>query len=176
MRARTASRATLAALSALGLVACQEPDVGDPCTLDVQAGSPPALIDVDLGPGVACTTDTYAADYFRSGALECDNLICLRTATGDACSNTGVGATSPHDVRKYCSKACVSDKDCENDRIHLVCRPIVLDTGYLVYLTSCAADPARIDPTYGPCPPPATVTAMLTLLGSVPSSNYCATP
>ena len=79
-------------------------------------------------------------------------------------------------MRKYCSKPCVSDQECENDRIKLVCRPIVLDSGYLIFLQLCVSDPARIDPVYGACPPPAEVSARLALLGGVPSSNYCATP
>ena len=176
MRARTASRATLAALSSLALAACQQPDVGDPCTLDVQAGGAPIDAAVPGQPGVACTTDAHAADYFRSGAYECDNLICIRSSTGAACTDATSAPTHPLDVRKYCSKPCVSDKDCKNDRIQLVCRPIVLDTGYLVFLQRCASDPTWVDPVYGACPPPATVTANLTLLGGVPSSNYCATP
>lgn len=180
MRARTARRATPAALSALALFACQQPDVGDPCTLDVYTlqGSPPVLasIDHDVSDGVACTTSAYAADFFRSGANECDNLICIRSATGAACSDPPAASTWPLAVRKYCSKPCVSDKDCFTSETGLVCRPIVLNSTYLVYLQQCAADPTRIDPVYGACPPPATVTAMLALLGGVPSSNYCATP
>lgn len=174
MRARTASRATLAALPALWLAGCQQPDVGDPCVLDVLAGTPPVSIDANLDPGVACTTDAYLADFFRSGALECDNLICIRSATGAACTDSGTAAAYPKDVRKYCSKACVSDKDCDNDRIHLVCRPIVLDTGYLLFLQQCAAAQAAGQPLPAGCPPDPKAT--LALLGTVPSSNYCATP
>ena len=173
-RARTASGAMVAALSALALAACQQPDVGDPCTLDVQAGTPLAPIDVDLEPGVACTTDAYAADYFRSGALECDNLICIRSATGAVCTDSTVAASDPKDVRKYCSKPCVSDSDCKNDRIHLVCRAIVLDSGYLAFLQQCAAAQAAGDPLPAGCP--SDPQAALALLGGVPSSNYCATP
>ncbi len=174
MRARTAPRATLAALSALALAACQQPDVGDPCTLDVQAGTPLAPIDKDLEPGVACTTDSYAHDYFRSGAYECDNLICIRSATGAACTSTADATTYPLDVRKYCSKPCVSDSDCKNDRIQLVCRTVVLDPAYLVFLQQCASAQAAGQPLPAGCPPDPQAT--LTLLGGVPSSNYCATP
>jgi hypothetical protein len=172
MRARTASRGTLSALAALALSACQEPDVGQPCDLDVYAGSPPASIDFYLEPGVACSADD--ADYFRSGVPDCDNLICIRSATGAACGNDGVAPAYPLDVRKYCSKPCVSDGDCDNDRIHLVCRPIVLDSGYLVFLQQCAAAQAAGDPLPPGCPPDPAAT--LALLGTVPSSNYCATP
>ncbi len=170
MRPRTAAHGTLAALAALALAACQEPDVGQPCDLDV------ANIDYPVAgkEGVACSADS--ADYFRSGASECDNLICIRSDTGAACSDSGAPPTFTHDIRKYCSKPCVSDKDCFTSKTGLVCRAIVLDSGYLTYLQQCAADPTRIDPVYGPCPPPADLAAMLALLGSLPSSNYCATP
>lgn len=183
MRAGIATHWTLAALVALALSACQQPDVGQPCELDVCAAS--ANIDycvsnaqgagcsqgVPCSQGQACSANT--ADYFRSGAIECENLICIRSATGAACTSGDVGvvATYPKDIRKYCSKPCVSDADCKNDRIDLVCRSIVLDPAYLNFLNWCAANPGGTDPTYGPCP--ANAAAML---GSVPSSNYCATP
>ncbi len=172
MRARISAQGTLAALAALALAACQEPDVGQPCDLDVVAGSPPAAIDFRVEAGVFCSAD--AADYFRSGAFECDNLICIRSATDAACTDAGAPPTFTLDVRKYCSKPCVSDGDCDNDRIQLVCRPIVLDSGYLAFLQQCAAAQAAGDPLPPGCPPdPA---ASLALLGTVPSSNYCATP
>ncbi len=178
MRARTAHRLTLAALGWLALAACQQPDVGDPCALDVytEQGSPPVLASIDhpVSDGVAGSADQ--ADYFRSGANECDNLICIRSAPGGSCADAAFASTYPHAIRKYCSKPCVSDKDCFTSETGLVCRPIVLNSGYLVYLTTCASDPTRIDPVYGACPPPQTVTDLLRLLGGVPSSNYCATP
>ncbi len=173
MRARTAANGTLAALAALALAACQEPDVGQPCDLDVYVGSPPASIDYDVQQGVACSADT--ADYFRSGALECDNLICIRSATGADCTDkANAPSTFKYDVRKYCSKPCISDRDCKNDRIDLVCRPIVLDSGYLAFLQQCAAAQDAGDPLPPGCPPDPRGT--LALLGTVPSSNYCATP
>jgi hypothetical protein len=171
MRAGIASHGRLAAFAALALSACQQPDVGQPCELDVYAGSPAVNIDSYVAQGVACSADT--ADYFRSGAIECENLICIRSATSAACTSgdASVVTSYPHDIRKYCSKPCVSDADCKNDRIDLVCRSIVLDPAYLNFLNWCAANPGGTDPTYGPCP--ANAAAML---GSVPSSNYCATP
>ncbi len=174
MRASTAAHGTLAALAALALGACQEADVGQPCELDAYSGSPPANIDVAVAgqPGVYCSADT--ADYFRSGAIECDNLICIRSATGAACTGTGPAFTGyPDDVRKYCSKPCVSDSDCKNDLIDLVCRPIVLDPCYLAFLQWCAnpGTTANPCPAYTACPANAGY-----LLGSIPSSSYCATP
>lgn len=172
MRVRTVSRGTLAALAALGLAACQDPDVGQPCDLDVYAGSPPQNIDYYLAPGSACSAD--AADYFRSGVPDCDNLICIRSYTGGACGSTSAPPTFTYDIRKYCSKPCVSDDDCFTSETGLVCRPIVLSSGYLAFLQQCAAAQAAGQPLPAGCPPDPAAT--LALLGSVPSSNYCATP
>ncbi len=173
MRASTAAHGTLAALAALALAACQEADVGQPCELDVYSGSPPVKIDYSVPgqQGVYCSAD--AADYFRSGAIECENLICIRSATGAACSDSSLATTYPDDVRKYCSKPCIADSDCKNDVINLVCRPVVLDSGYITFLQQCAAGTATQDQInlYGPCPANAAY-----LLGSIPSSSYCATP
>ena len=180
MRASTAAHGTLAALAALGLAACQDADVGQPCELDVYSGSPPVNIDAPVPgqQGEYCSADT--ADYFRSGAIECENLICIRSAIAGpvagqfaACPDPSPVATYPDDVRKYCSKPCVADRDCENDFIKLVCRPIVLDSGYINFLQACAAGTATQDQInlYGPCPANAGY-----LLGSIPSSSYCATP
>lgn len=169
MRARLASCGTLAALA---LAACQKPDVGDPCVLDVV--KPTGPIDAYVSDGVACSADT--ADYFRSGANECDNLICIRSAPGPACTSTSatVVAAYPSDIRKYCSKACVSDADCKNDRIKLVCRTIVLDSAYLAFLQQCAADQAAGVTPNPACPPNAA--GALLLLGGITSSTYCAAP
>lgn len=174
MRASTAAHGTLAALAALSLSACQEADVGQPCQLDVYSGSPPVNIDAPVPgqQGTYCSADT--SDYFRSGAIECENLICIRSATGAACAGSGSAFTGyPDDIRKYCSKPCVADRDCENDFIKLVCRPIVLDSGYINFLQACAAGTVTQDQInlYGPCPANAGY-----LLGSIPSSSYCATP
>ena len=152
MRARPKSQGAALALSwlaALALAACkQDPDVGQPCgmTLVDAAGSP---IDVPAGQeGEYCSA--VAADYFRTGATECDNLVCLRSATG-------LCASDPQkvQVRRYCSKPCVSDDDCFRSQTGLVCRSVVLDAAFLASLTP------EVRQRY---------------LGDVQSSNYCAPP
>lgn len=175
MRASAAAHGTLAALAALGLCACQEADVGQPCMLDVYAGPSLVLIDasVSSSTGDYCSADT--GDYFRSGAIECENLICIRSATGATCGDTTAYAAGyTKDIRKYCSKPCIADQDCKNDLIDLVCRPIVLDSCYVSYLQWCANPGSSSNPcpSYpsGSCPADAAA-----LLGSIPSSNYCAT-
>jgi len=124
---KRSSRSRLAPLAALLLAACQSPDVGQECrmTLENADGTP---IDVEVG-GAICSDNR--ADFFRSGAIECDNLICLRSATG-ACP--GGGTVDPLQVRAYCSKACVSDDDCFNSETGLVCRRVLLDPSFVASL------------------------------------------
>ena len=69
-----------------------------------------------------------APDFFRSGAVECDNLICLQSPTG-ACAGP-----TPHQVKAYCSKACVSDSDCFHSETGLVCRQVLLDPAFVASL------------------------------------------
>ena len=115
-------------------------------TLENADGS---AIDVPVGDAV-CSANR--ADFFRSGAIECEALVCLRSATG-ACP--GGGAPDPLQVRAYCSKACVSDRDCYSSETGLVCRAVVLDQEFLA-----ALDPAT----------------RARYLGDIQISNYCAIP
>jgi len=109
---------------ALGLLAaCQDPDVGQACSLSREQ---PAL-----APG---------ADWFETGNFECVNLVCI---------------LSPGKASPYCSKACVSDRDCYTGETGLVCRPVVLDQEFLALL-----DPA-VRQRY---------------LGDLQISSYCAVP
>lgn len=148
MRARPKGAAlALSWLAAAALVSCkQDPDVGQPCLMDLKdsADNP---IDVPLG-GELCSA--VAADYFRTGAVECDNLVCIRSATG-LCA----GDPQKVKVRLYCSKPCVSDDDCFRSQTGLVCRSVVLDAAFLASL------PPEVRERY---------------LGDVQSSNYCAPP
>jgi len=139
----------VAAAAALALSACQTADVGQDCSMPLQAPGGGDL-DVPTPPpnGPLCSTDR--ADYFRTGAIECDNLVCVRSSTG-TCS----GDPSLASVRHYCSKACVSDRDCFTGETGLVCRQIVLDPVFLATL------PPDVRERY---------------LGQIQASNYCATP
>src|SRR5512137_1595832 len=86
----------------LGAAGCPSPDVGQACEMGLKYadGSPVAV------PVGADLCAAKPADFFRSGAVECDNLICLQSPVG-ACD--GGGAATPWQVKAYCSKACVSD-------------------------------------------------------------------
>jgi len=116
----------LALVPALLLLAgCQDPDVGQACSI---AGLP--------GGGAA----PVAADWMETGNTTCDNLVCIRSPGRDV---------------PYCSKACVSDRDCYSGETGLVCRAVVLDQEFLA-----ALDPATRQK----------------YLGDIQISNYCAVP
>src|SRR5512138_857836 len=97
------SRSPLAAL-ALGVFAlagCQSPDVGGDCTLAwspnwQQAGTTPP-------PTASQLYASGGADYFESGNLACDGLVCIVSPVPPGSKydrSTGTG---------YCSKPCVSN-------------------------------------------------------------------
>lgn len=108
----------LAPLLALG--ACQDPDVGARCTLAWNtAETPPPP-----------TPQTATGDYFESGNVGCEDLICIVSPApagsryGD-CSGSACG---------YCSKPCVSDQDCYKSDTGLVCAQVILDPQFLASL------------------------------------------
>jgi hypothetical protein len=119
--------AQLQALALLGLLAlpgCDKPDVGARCELTwnpnwQQDGTPPPP-----------TGLTAQGDYFESGNLACDDLICIVSPTPStskyaSCSGTACG---------YCSKPCVSNRDCYTGSTELVCDQVVLDPAFIAGL------------------------------------------
>jgi hypothetical protein len=126
------------------LAGCQSPDVGQRCQLlwsDASAIRPP-------------TPATAASDYFESGNAGCDNLVCIVSPRQPGeryydCAGTQCG---------YCSKPCVSDKDCFKSETGLVCRQIVLDLAFIEALRQ--RDPALA----------------ATYLADIQFSSYCAVP
>lgn len=122
MRRRTPN--TLLALAPLLLlaVACQDPDVGNPCTLTWGQDAttpPPKPVDLPADGG----------DYFESGNFACEGLVCIvspaAAGTRYGCTELGCG---------YCSKPCVSNDDCYESDTGLVCRQMVLDPAFLAQL------------------------------------------
>jgi hypothetical protein len=118
-----------AAAALVALAACQDPDVGQACTLHVQ------------GQG----TGPVAADWFETGNTSCVNLVCIQ-------SPMPAGETKVKH-NPYCSKACVSNRDCYSSDTGLDCRAVVLDQEFL------AALDADTRAKY---------------LGDIQFSNYCA--
>jgi hypothetical protein len=100
---RASPRAPLAALF-LGLAACQEPDVGQPCTLDFNDEQ------------VTVPDPNTPGDYLETGQPVCENLVCVQ-------SGQTKGAYDKWNP--YCSKACAGDKDCFPDETKLRCRQLV---------------------------------------------------
>ncbi len=130
---------TAVAAAALALVAatgCQKPDVGEPCTLAwnpmwEQQGTPPPP-----------TATEVTADYFESGNLACDGLVCIVSP-----ATTGRYA-SPEPGQGYCSKPCVSNADCFEKETGLVCRQMVLDPVFLQTLDATTRDRYLADIQY----------------------------
>ncbi|HTN52762.1 MAG TPA: adventurous gliding motility lipoprotein CglC [Anaeromyxobacter sp.] len=140
-----AARKLVLALALPALAACQKPDVGARCTLAwnqnwQQDGTAPPP-----------TPQSISGAYFESGNLGCDDLVCIVSPApagsryGD-CSGAACG---------YCSKPCVSDRDCYQSDTGLVCAQLVLDPAFLATL-----DPATRD----------------RYLGDVAFSSYCIVP
>jgi hypothetical protein len=119
--------APLAAAALAFLAGCQDPDVGQACTMRYSGG-------------------TQGGDWFETGNFECVNPICIRSI---------LPAGSKVKNNPYCSKACVSNRDCFNSDTGLVCRAVVLDQDFL------SALPAAVRDQY---------------LGDVQISSYCAAP
>ncbi len=120
------SRSSLAA-AVLALVAtagCQKPDVGGQCTL---AWNPTWEQNGTAAPPTAATLFTSGgSDYFESGNLACDGLVCI---VSPAPAGSEYASSVPG--QGYCSKACVSNADCYEKDTGLVCRQMVLDPVFL---------------------------------------------
>jgi hypothetical protein len=150
---RQLSKLLLLAAPLLALAACQKPDVGQEC--GIQWGVSPE-------PDAYCPTNgqtvppspcfTVSADYFESGNVICENLVCIISPASAGTTYDrapGVG---------YCSKPCVSNDDCFESDTGLVCRQTVLDPEFIEQLK-------RTDPT-----------RLAQYLGQIQFSSFCAVP
>lgn len=112
-------RAPLLAVALAALAAftgCQSADVGQPCNISWGADS-------DSAP----TPTTAAGDYFETGNLACDGLVCIVSpVTPDQDQTYATGG--------YCSKPCISDSECYSSETGLVCRQMLLDPVFLEQL------------------------------------------
>ena len=139
------TRLVFALTSLIALGACQNPDVGARCAL---AWNPNWQTDGTPPPP---TPQTASGDFFESGNIGCENLICI---VSPADTGSKYGACSG-DACGYCSKPCVSDKDCYKSETGLVCEKVVLDEAFL----------ASLDPT-----------TRQRYLGETQTSSYCVVP
>jgi hypothetical protein len=112
--AQNAKKVRIATLLGLALLAgCQEPDVGQSCTVSVQVG------------GTQLTGANTPANFIQNGSTECENLICILSPDPG-----GRAKNNP-----YCSKACVSDGECSPDETGLRCLRVAPDESLLSQLT-----------------------------------------
>ncbi len=123
MRA-SASSLALALLTVLTLSACDKPDVGARCVL---AWNPNWEADGTAPPP---TPATAQGDYFETGNLICDDLICI---VSPAQTSSKYGKCSG-EACGYCSKPCVSNRDCYSGSTGLVCDQVILDPAFLATL------------------------------------------
>jgi hypothetical protein len=138
------SHTALIGAALLALAACQDPDVGQPCTIAWGTGpeAPPR-------PDPVTLYQNDGGDYFESGNVSCENLVCIVSP---------VPAGARYSTGGYCSKPCVSNDDCFESDTGLVCRQMVLDALFIEELKR--RDPALLDQ----------------YLGAVQFSSYCAVP
>jgi hypothetical protein len=87
------------------LLGCQDPDVGQKCSIDLAVPQP------------------VVADYLETGKTECENLVCILSPPPPAGSKVK--------ENEYCSKVCVSNSDCSESETGLVCRPVVLNPEFI---------------------------------------------
>jgi hypothetical protein len=124
----------------LALAGCQKADVGQSCTLTwgVELAVP--------RPEPVQLYESGGADFFESGNIECENLVCIVSP---------VQAGARYSSGGYCSKPCVSNADCFSSDTGLICDKVVLDEAFIATL------PADVRTRY---------------LGDVATSSYCVVP
>jgi hypothetical protein len=122
-------------------------DTGKPCVLVKKAASGEGAVPVSPNDIVR------GQDFISFGAVECEDLVCVRTG-GTPIETTGEG--SAVQVLGYCSKACnANSTDCasthpdttEATRSSMSCRAILLDQ--LALTTLKREDPATYESIFG---------------------------
>ena len=112
--------------TALALGACQQPDVGQPCTISWGSQETASM----PRPDPVTLYQNHGSDWFESGNTDCENLVCIVSPAAPGSRYASGG---------YCSKPCVSDQDCFESKTGLVCRQMVLDPVFMKQLE--ASDP-----------------------------------
>ncbi len=138
---RSRSLLAAAALAVVATAGCQSPDVGGECNI---AWNPTWESNGTAPPPTA--TQLYASggsDYFESGNLACDGLVCI---VSPAPPGSEYGSDVPG--RGYCSKPCVSNSDCYQSDTGLVCRQMVLDPVFLETLSPATRERYLADIQY----------------------------
>ena len=120
---RSRSSLAVAVLALVATAGCQKPDVGGQCAL---AWNPTWEQNGTQPPPTASQLPAGGSDYFESGNLACDGLVCI---VSPAPAGSEYGFTTPG--QGYCSKPCISNADCYEKDTGLVCRQMVLDPVFL---------------------------------------------
>lgn len=134
-------RSLLVLAPIVALAACQQPDVGQSCT--IKLGSMPV-------PSPQSLAASGGGEYVEFNNVDCENLVCVLSPAA-----AGSKYGSAVEGRGYCSKPCVSNRDCYQSDTELVCRNMILDSTFLNEL-----DPAT----------------KARYLGEIEFSNYCGVP
>ena len=148
MRPVRAFPAALAVFALSAFSGCDKPDVGSRCVL---SWNPNWQQDGTAPPP---TPSTAQGDYFESGNFTCEDLICI-VSPAPASSQYG---SCDGDACGYCSKPCVSNRDCYSSQTGLVCAQVVLDPVFIATLQN--SDPDTLN----------------RYLGDIRYTNYCVVP
>jgi hypothetical protein len=110
-------------------VACPPPVLNTPCTLRYSDGGP-------IPESLARELTLGTKDFVYIGAVECEELFCVRDATFGRLPDGGYDETSPDaGARGYCSKACqgndcrtgIESDDQPGNPRRMTCRSLVLN-------------------------------------------------
>jgi len=118
------SAAVAFALGAIALAACRaNTDLGQSCKLTQPCDAGTCAVAPDA-------VQNLLVDYIALGSAECDDLVCIRTASSDNPPNEQTEA------RGYCTAPCFGDaKICSPDfqghDKQLVCQRLLLDDAFL---------------------------------------------
>src|SRR5512138_1336483 len=146
---RSRSLLAAAAIAVVALAGCQSPDVGQKC--DIAWNTDWRLPgSTAQKPPIASELPAGGTDYFESGNLSCDGLVCI---VSPAPAGSKYGSDLPG--VGYCSKPCVSDSDCYSIETGLGCRQMVLDPVFLNQLDQQTRE---------------------RYIADIQSSSYCAVP
>lgn len=117
------------AVALLGCACVVPSDLGSTCTLmrPVDGGLEP----ISEGE-LQARLRGHPVDVLTFGAVECEELVCVREADFPA----GAELTAP--ARGHCSRPCSSDAMCASSSTAMICRALLLDEATLH--TVCTED------------------------------------
>lgn len=124
--------------------------MGQSCAIQLGTASVPTPEQLWTGEP-PCDSPPCGGEYVEFNNTSCENLVCVLSPAQPGSRY----ATGDHQASGYCSKPCVSNRDCYESDTKLVCRNVILDTTFLAGL-----DPATKE----------------RYLGDIEFSSYCGVP